>query len=384
MVKNEIYTDDYASRAIVKRIFLTKEDISCDKLMLLVQALNERQLSLKKPIANLAGARIRFEGYSFAGGFVLKGTLTQAESRHLSYLFKDPYQEATNVFEGIFKSDLSMDEKTLSLLKERVLDEQAELKRDAYSYSMSRMEIVYSKPIVNSNLIQSMTLDDLNNAFEKVKSSRCGQILFVGRKPKKDALGNVSSFEKDFSGLPLDYLISSHGCFDSSFLSDTMNFIVEFTKITTLDEYLLLRAAFYAFSFKARKDIFEKYHVKCDVRFDCISNYRAVFSLICPRGKQAMISPILDSFLSDVWIRKSLDYYEEAIEEIRMENISMAGNFRLALNRMIRVFDFQLSGNVSFEQPVTFTREEFVKKATDIRKASFFKCVYDKGELIHD
>lgn len=384
MVKNEIYTDDYASRAIVKRIFLAKEDITSDKLMLLVEALNEMQIASRKPIGSLAGARIRFEGYAFAGGFVLKGTLTQAESRHLSYLFKDPYQEATNVFEGIFRSSLSLDEKTLSLLKERVLDQQAELSRDAFSYSMSKMEIAYSIPLVNPNLILSMTLDDLNKAFDQVKESKFGQVLFVGHKPKKDPLLNVALFEKDFAGLPLDYVISGHDCYDSSFLSDTVNFVIEFPKMESLDDFLALRSVLFAFSLKLRKDIFEKYHVKCSARFDCISNYRAVVSLICPRGRCSMISSSLDSVLSDVWIRESSSYFEEGIEEIEMENISLAGNFRLALKRMIQIFDFQLGQTVGFEHPISFTKEDLQKKAENIRKASVFKCVYDKGELVHD
>ena len=249
---------------------------------------------------------------------------------------------------------------------------------------MSKMETVYSRPIVNPNLIASMTLEDLRLCFSKVKESRCGEYLFVGRKPKKDPLQEVFAYEKDFTGLPFDYQIQSRDCYDPSFLSDTINFVLESGKSETVTDYLLERALLEAFSVKLKKDLYDKYRVRAEVRKQAISNYRCIVSLILQRGKSRMVLPYLDSCFDDVFLRQSLAFYPDGMESINMENIELAGNFRLAVKRMLLVTDFCLKGDVSFHGPISFSEDDFRKKASTMKKASVFKCIYDKGELVHD
>lgn len=384
MVKNYLYIDDYASRAIVRRIYLGKEEMTGEKLLLLVEILNQMQLLSKKPISDLAGARIRYEGFHFAGGYLLMAALTQADSHHLSYFFKNPYSSALSVFEEVFRSDIHMDEKSLALMKERVFQKQEELFRNADEYSLSKMEVVYSRPIVNLNLVASMTMDDLAGAFEKVKASETGQYLFVGRKPKKDPLEEVFDYHKDFTGLPFDYSLQNRDSYDSDFLSDAVEFVVEFDKMVSVQDYEVIRSILYVFRNRIRKDIYEKYHIRAQVSFDCISNYRAVISVVLPRGRWSMVSPLFEFILSPLWIRECLANYEEGVSSVRMENIRISGNFHDAVRRMLLVSDFQLQGDVSFSKVFSVSREDFEKRASNLRKAFAYRSIHDKGELIHD
>ena len=384
MIKNYLYTDEFSARAILKRIYLTKDQITADKLLLLVELLNQQQLTGKTQISNLAGARIRFEGFNFANGYLLQATLSQSQANGLMYLFKNPYKEALKVFNDIFFQTLSSDEKALALCKDNVKENQNELFKDTYSLSLSLLEVSYSKPIVNFNLISSMTLKDLQSSFEAVKKSKCGEYIYIGKKDKNETLENLNSFDRDFEGLPLGFVIQNKDVYGKDFINDCYSQIFEFDKISSLKDYELTKCVLSSFGYYLENKVNETYHVKCQIKFNFISNIRCLMSVIIPIGKWSMIKSLFDDVLTPHFVLDAKKYFSYSLSQLEVENIKLAGNFIDSIHRMELLNDFHLEEDKLFNTNIDFKDEDYDSKAKNIKSVNIYKCIHDKGELTHD
>lgn len=381
MINNYLYTDEFSARAIIKRIYLNKEDISVDKLMLLVELLNQQQLVSKNPVSSLAGGRIRYEGYNFASGYLLQATLSQSQATGLLYLFKNPYKSALKIFDNVFKNPFECDEKSLALAKDNVKEYQKNFFKDTYSFSLSELEVSYSRPIVNFNLISSMTIDDLKKAFDVIKQSKVGEYIYIGKKEKENILETLIPFEKDFEGLPFSFTINNKDLYGEHFINDVYSQIFEFSKIKTLKDYELTKCVLNAIGHYFEKKIDEEYHVKVKVKFDFISNIRAIMSTIIPLGKWSMIKPVFNDILTPHFLAKIKEYYSYSLSQLEIENIKLSGNFIESIHRKELLDDLHLQEDKLFNSTSEFSLNEFESKAKEIQGVNVFKCIHDKGEL---
>ena len=384
MINNYLFTDEFSARAIIKRIYLNKEDISADKLMLLVELLNQQQLVSKNPVSSLAGGRIRYEGYNFASGYLLKATLSQSQANGLLYILKNPYKSALKIFDNVFKNPFECDEKSLALAKDNVKEYQQNLFKDTYSFSLSELEVSYSRPIVNLNLISSMTIDDLKKSFDDIKKSKVGEYIYIGRKEKDSILETLIPFEKDFEGLPFSFTINNKDLYGQTFINDVYSQIFEFSKIKTLKDYELTKCVLNAFGRYFTKRIDEEYHVNISVKFDFISNIRAIMSIVIPIGKWSMIKPLFSDILTPHWLAKISEYYSYSLSQLEIENIQLSGNFVQSIHRKELLDDFHLQEDKLFNSSSEFSQDEFDSKAKEFKSVNVFKCIHDKGELVHD
>lgn len=384
MIRNYYYTEEYSSRAIIRRSFLPKEAVSAEKFVLLVEALKKNALSLKKSFRDLAGARIDFDGYQFADGFMLRACLTQSECKSLSFLFKNPYQEALKVFSSLFSSPLSLDDLTLSISKERVLDSQYDLSKLPYDCSLSMLGVSYSKPLVNLHLLESTTLDDVKEAFEEVRKNKVGEYLYVGKKQKNDPLKDLPDFEKDFQGLPLDFSLGEDDRYEDDFLYDNVSYVVEFPKVGSLIDFDTVSLSLYSISQYLKERLSEDFRVKAIVRYEIISKIRGVISVSLPKGKWQMVSKFFASLFSPSFLQKAMELLPSSMEHMKMDSILTFMNFNSTLNRMEKLNDLSLSfdSGILSDQPLDLDKAK--KIGLSMTMVHEHRCIHDKGVIFHD
>lgn len=384
MIRNYYYTEEYSSRAIIRRCFLAKGRVTAEKFMILVEVLKKNALSMKKSFRDLAGARIDFDGYQFADGFMLRACLTQSECSGLSFLFKNPYQEALKVFSSLFSSPLSLDELTLSISKERVLDAQYDLSKLPYDSSLSMLGVSYSKPIVNLHLLESTTLDDVKEAYEEVRKNKVGEYLYVGKRQKSDPLRDLADFEKDFGGLPLDFSFGEDDRYEEDFLYDNVSYVVQFDRIDDVIGYDTTTLVLSGICHYLKEKLSQDFKVKAIVRHDIISKIRGVISVSLPQGKWQMVSRFLSSFFSPSFLQESMKLLPSTIEQMKMDSILVFMNFNSTLKRMERLNDLSLP----LDSGIVSDRSLDLKKARELGLSMTMvhehKCIHDKGVIFHD
>ncbi|MFA6829707.1 MAG: hypothetical protein WCR67_03275 [Bacilli bacterium] len=374
-----LYTENYAQRAIIRRIFVERIQITNEKIMLLSEVMNyAQQATLKKPLESYAGARVSFSSYYYGGGFIFEGKLTQSEPEGLSYFLSDPYKKAEEIFDEIYLTGFPMNEKVLAICKDRLLQKYNKLQADSFASVLSELQVNYSFPELNVNLVRSMTLDDLAVGLKIVRSSLKGQYVFIGKKRKKEIIHQ--EYEKTLSSLPFDFDVASKDVFSSSFQNECATYILSINEVKGLKDVSMLFVAFNAFSQALKEKIKKNYNLDVELKVFIISPIKAGITIMVEKGRLLMVEKYLDNLFS---LSPSAidDYISKSIQDEKLLSVRLASDFDMAIMRMKLIADFALPySEEEFFNVEEITKEEVKKTVSTVKKIFAIKGSFDKGE----
>lgn len=384
MIKNDyLYTEDYSQRLIIRRVFLDRLSMTGEKLLLLCYLMNEGQkATAKKSLANLSGGYLRFRCYSYAGGYVFEGRLYQSEAKGLHYFLSNPYKKASLLFNEIFETGFTENEKVLALCKDRLLEEYRHHNEDSLSSSLSELDLIYTFPEINVNLVHSMTIDDERLAFRAVKEATCGQYLYIGKSRNgKDPLAEQKAYTTDFSNLPYNYDVSSRDLYSTSFLNETLTFLLSHDALESEKDYQNLLAGFESLRLALVAYMKKNYNTEIRVTFRPISKIKSIFAVTVERNKLHMIQTFLATLFEENCRLDVTPYVDKAIETQRLSATRLAGDFALAVDKMLSFADFSIPYTPdSFFAKPELTNEEVLSGLKKLKKVFVLNALYDKGE----
>ena len=198
MQKNFILpSDDYGQRILIRRTFLGKE-ASPEALMLLSEMLSIAPAQKRREhISSLAAGEVTFRVENHGEGYLFVGTLSQASSRKLHFLFSDPYKAGRRWFENLYLQGFLESEELLSQAKDHLLSHRISL--------ASHNGFTFEAPEFDARKIPSLTMDMLHDTLSAVLASQEGSLIYFGPKSKDDPFLDLKTFDKPLPFLERGY-----------------------------------------------------------------------------------------------------------------------------------------------------------------------------------
>ncbi len=358
------YTSEFQERILLHRIYLKKEDVSLEALLVLADIRNRGR---KEPGKK---NRIPFGTLSFSvllakDGFFFDSYLNQAEVKRL---FSDPFKTAVHVrMDKLFKG-LHADEKLLSLSKEGLLSYYRKEERNPYSLLVKRLSLPLSSPLPELGLRREISLEKVESAYSLISNSRTGIDFYLGTPLKKDPFYSLSKTsspipEENRGSFPADAIVEKEG------LSyDRLCYVYERPEIKTEKErkereVLSLRlSSFYENLFK------KELGSKVVVARKMLSSKYSLLSFQCEAKKRNRFKDRIASLLEG----KDFDfgsYFESSYNQIRTRQVLFNEDPSLLLKRISENACFSLSdGDEDYFSPLDRHKENVRKQKKDRKK----------------
>lgn len=206
------YTSEFQERLLLHRIYLKKEDVSLETLLVLADI---RGRSLQEPGKK---NRIPFGTLSFSvllakDGYFFDAYLNQAEVKRL---FSDPFKKAVCVRMDKIEKEVPMDEKLLSLSKEGLLSYYRNEEKNPENLFAKMLSLPLSSPLPELGLRREVSLERVKSAYSLISNSMTGVDFYLGTSLKKDPFYSLSKLstvipEEGLSSFPEDKMVEEDG-----------------------------------------------------------------------------------------------------------------------------------------------------------------------------
>lgn len=206
------YTSEFQERLLLHRIYLKKEDVSLETLLVLADI---RGRSLQEPGKK---NRIPFGTLSFSvllakDGYFFDAYLNQAEVKRL---FSDPFKKAVCVRMDKIEKEVPMDEKLLSLSKEGLLSYYRNEEKNPENLFAKMLSLPLSSPLPELGLRREVSLERVKSAYSLISNSMTGVDFYLGTSLKKDPFYSLSKLstvipEEGLSSVPEDKMVEEDG-----------------------------------------------------------------------------------------------------------------------------------------------------------------------------
>ena len=340
------YTNDYGLRCLLRRIFISDSQI--EKYVLLSELLNmSYKTTYKKPIETLAGANLSFSCYNFANSVCFEEKLIQTEVEGFKAYFFDPFKKAIKIFDEVVNLKFETSEKILAIAKDRVIKKYEKITSNSYWHSFSTFKILNSYPQISLPLIRSITIKDLEQAFEKLKSEKIGNYIYIGKQYKEDLFSSFKPFEKDFDNLPFNYNVKANNL-DSKYTKDSKTFIVEIPEIKDYQGYLNTITILNSIKLALISNI-NKPGCNVDVRYQIFSRVKAVINVSVDKGKISNFTHLVVTSNNSSGLNIT-NFISDAIDINYLNQVKYSGSYEdlLALLKDLQALCIEFSPKIIY------------------------------------
>lgn len=358
------YTSEFQERLLLHRIYLKKEDVSLEALLVLADIINR---SLEEPGKN---NRIPFGTLSFSvllakDGYFFDAYLNQAEVKRL---FSDPFKKAVCVRMDKIEKEVPMDEKLLSLSKEGLLSYYRNEEKNPENLFSMMLSLPLSSPLPELGLRREVSLERVKSAYSLISNSKTGVDFYLGTSLKKDPFYSLSKLstmipEEGLSSFPEDKMVEEDGL-----PYDRLCFVYERPEIKTEKErkerevFSLRVSSWYENLFK--KELGSKVVVSRKM----LTPKYSLLSCQCEAKKRNRFKDRIISLLQ----KEEQDigsYFESSYNQIRTRQVLFNEEPSLLLKRISENACFSLSdGDEDYFSPLDRKKESIRQQQKDRKK----------------
>lgn len=358
------YTSEFQERLLLHRIYLKKEDVSLEALLVLADIINR---SLQEPGKK---NRIPFGTLSFSvllakDGYFFDAYLNQAEVKRL---FSDPFKKAVCVRMDKIEKEVPMDEKLLSLSKEGLLSYYRNEEKNPENLFSKMLSLPLSSPLPELGLRREVSLEMVKSAYSLISNSMTGVDFYLGTSVKKDPFYSLSKLstvipEEGLSSFPEDKMVEEEGL-----PYDRLCFVYERPEIKTEKErkerevFSLRVSSWYENLFK--KELGSKVVVSRKM----LTPKYSLLSCQCEAKKRNRFKDRIISLLQ----KEEQDigsYFESSYNQIRTRQVLFNEEPSLLLKRISENACFSLSdGDEDYFSPLDRKKESIRKQQKDRKK----------------
>lgn len=358
------YTSEFQERLLLHRIYLKKEDVSLEALLVLADIINR---SLQEPGKK---NRIPFGTLSFSvllakDGYFFDAYLNQAEVKRL---FSDPFKKAVCVRMDKIEKEVPMDEKLLSLSKEGLLSYYRNEEKNPENLFSKMLSLPLSSPLPELGLRREVSLEMVKSAYSLISNSKTGVDFYLGTSVKKDPFYSLSKLstvipEEGLSSFPEDKMVEEDGL-----PYDRLCFVYERPEIKTEKErkerevFSLRVSSWYENLFK--KELGSKVVVSRKM----LTPKYSLLSCQCEAKKRNRFKDRIISLLQ----KEEQDigsYFESSYNQIRTRQVLFNEEPSLLLKRISENACFSLSdGDEDYFSPLDRKKESIRKQQKDRKK----------------
>lgn len=358
------YTSEFQERLLLHRIYLKKEDVSLEALLVLADIINR---SLQEPGKK---NRIPFGTLSFSvllakDGYFFDAYLNQAEVKRL---FSDPFKKAVCVRMDKIEKEVPMDEKLLSLSKEGLLSYYRNEEKNPENLLSKMLSLPLSSPLPELGLRREVSLEMVKSAYSLISNSKTGVDFYLGTSLKKDPFYSLSKLstvipEEGLSSFPEDKMVEEDGL-----PYDRLCFVYERPEIKTEKErkerevFSLRVSSWYENLFK--KELGSKVVVSRKM----LTPKYSLLSCQCEAKKRNRFKDRIISLLQ----KEEQDigsYFESSYNQIRTRQVLFNEEPSLLLKRISENACFSLSdGDEDYFSPLDRKKESIRQQQKDRKK----------------
>ena len=358
------YTSEFQERLLLHRIYLKKEDVSLEALLILADI---RGRSLQEPGKK---NRIPFGTLSFSAllakdGYFFDAYLNQAEVKRL---FSDPFKKAVCVRMDKIEKEVPMDEKLLSLSKEGLLSYYRNEEKNPENLFAKMLSLPLSSPLPELGLRREVSLERVKSAYSLISNSKTGVDFYLGTSLKKDPFYSLSKLstvipEEGLSSFPEDKIVEEEGL-----PYDRLCFVYERPEIKTEKE----RKEREVFSLRVSscyENLFKKeLGSKVVVSRKMLTPKYSLLSCKCEAKKRNRFKDRIISLLQ----KEEQDigsYFESSYNQIRTRQVLFNEEPSLLLKRISENACFSLSdGDEDYFSPLDRKKESIRQQQKDRKK----------------
>ena len=358
------YTSEFQERLLLHRIYLKKEDVSLEALLVLADIINR---SLQEPGKK---NRIPFGTLSFSvlrakDGYFFDAYLNQAEVKRL---FSDSFKKAVCVRMDKIEKEVPMDEKLLSLSKEGLLSYYRNEEKNPENLFSKMLSLPLSSPLPELGLRREVSLEMVKSAYSLISNSKTGVDFYLGTSLKKDPFYSLSKLstvisEEGLSSFPEDKMVEEDGL-----PYDRLCFVYERPEIKTEKErkerevFSLRVSSWYENLFK--KELGSKVVVSRKM----LTPKYSLLSCQCEAKKRNRFKDRIISLLQ----KEEQDigsYFESSYNQIRTRQVLFNEEPSLLLKRISENACFSLSdGDEDYFSPLDRKKESIRQQQKDRKK----------------
>lgn len=358
------YTSEFQERLLLHRIYLKKEDVSLEALLVLADIINR---SLQEPGKK---NRIPFGTLSFSvllakDGYFFDAYLNQAEVKRL---FSDPFKKAVCVRMDKIEKEVPRDEKLLSLSKEGLLSYYRNEEKNPENLFSKMISLPLSSPLPELGLRREVSLERVKSAHSLISNSMTGVDFYLGTSVKKDPFYSLSKLstvipEEGLSSFPEDKMVEEDGL-----PYDRLCFVYERPEIKTEKErkerevFSLRVSSWYENLFK--KELGSKVVVSRKM----LTPKYSLLSCQCEAKKRNRFKDRIISLLQ----KEEQDigsYFESSYNQIRTRQVLFNEEPSLLLKRISENACFSLSdGDEDYFSPLDRKKESIRQQQKDRKK----------------
>ncbi len=381
ILKNE----SFGQRIVLRRIYVKEGEVKKEALLLLTELLNLSFLSQKKCYSSLAGGTLLYDLVNFRGGYLLTAKLSQSKTQGVSYVFKNPYKIGDELLLHFKKSNLSSDEKTFAVSKERLLGRQHAL-RDGFSFLLSESKADYSSVLFDEKIVRDIKIEGVLDAFDKVEASSYQDLLLLGEPLKKEPLLTLDGTEKSPSSLVNDFSLEENNFVLPDCEKEGRLYLLSLKgRIENEKDYLLENQALFLLASALKKRITGYFGSEVRVMTTLLSETKAGLYLECEKGKFPLLLTRLPLSLKEcIDLAEASASYPESIIGFNKMILSRSIDSSLALSFMERYKDYALPISEECFLKKENPEEEVLSHFHAMKPLSFITLNATKEEKQHD
>lgn len=382
VLKNE----SFGQRIVLRRVYLKEGEEKKEALLLLSELLNLSFLSQKKCYASLAGGILQYSLVNFRGGYLLTSILSQSRAQGLSYVFKDPYKIGDELLLHFKKGDLSTDEKSFAVAKERLLGRQ-HARRDGFAFLLSSCKADYSSVFFDEKVIRDLKIGEVLSAFDAVEHASYQDLFLLGDMLKKEPLFNEAGTEKNPSSLPNAFSFEEKSDFvlPDCEKEGRLYLISLQGKIENEKDYLVSRQALFLLAASLKKRISGYFGSEVRIETTLLSGDSAGLYLECEKGKFPLLLTRLPLVLGEkIALPEAAFDYEESIIGLNHMMLSRSIYSQNALSFMERYKDYALPVSEECFLRKENAKEDVLSHLSEMKPISFLTLNATKEKEQHD
>jgi hypothetical protein len=342
--------DSFGLRIIERRVFVSKDAISAEKLLLLAKLLTLFP-AIRHPLYREAGAKMSFSVMDYADGYLFTGRLIQSECSGLSYLFRDPYAEGIKALDETFAQGFRDNEQLFASAKDALLSEGLRDRREAKLSLESSLGFYGSHPQANLTLLPELSMLDERQTLKLIQESRKGNYLFFGKKPKKNPFLRLVPYPEEATLLPQSQAQSSLMLTSREFADEALAYLFSAPAIQKTEDQVALETSLRALSLCVERYYLEKFALTVKTSFRIVAKDKVLFTLAFEPNRLSLLGGRLPFPLNTALPFSIEDNLKEALEEEELFRLALESDPLLALARYESALDLSLPTDSFFSFP---------------------------------
>lgn len=371
----KVITNEFNERVLIKRIFLDEKSFSKERLYLLAKFLNKNNVSLKK-LLKINNSSTYFKVYNYSTGYIFEGRLFYNDNSN-EFLSNIRFKKTIKLFEDIFEKGFIKDDPLLTKMKSELLAENEVYLKDSFFFMESKLNLPYSKLIINEENLNNVSTSDLYNTLNALKKEKTITTIYIGKDIKKIDF-NTPFFLSEKVTLPLDYSLSDNITYNNSYDNETLASCFTFKTIDSLDDfyktYIVLKAISLAF-----ENSLANFLLKCHSTIRIISKNKAVILYKFDNSSLYENNSRILSLEKEINIDMIKNCLNDALRGVKISQISLNSDLSTALKRVLLLSDLDILDSKLFED-INYDEDELKKKVDDIVKVNTFAIMKGKDE----